>query len=129
MLTSAQAVAQLNNITTEAQLRNLVASVSADAPGGATVLYSGQLGNVSAGEYAKATATAQGGRIIDKTEVFDFLNNREFKNRAQEILGLSEGLKFFDDPSVRATNTSTNTAWDIASKNFVNSAPDFVFHC
>ena len=91
MLTLAQAFDELAAITatgktyTTKQLMDLVGRVSLDAAPGytqgkVTVLYSGQINGVSSTDYIKAMVkNGEDIRVIDKTQVGQFLANDEFK--------------------------------------------------
>jgi len=137
------AISRLSGITTEAQLRALIAQVSVESPGKITLLYSGDFGKDSSGNTIKiwdAIAEAKKNpdiRLIDKTPAAEFLQSDEFLAKVREVFNSSPTEK--GSPAYNFIDNARTGAWATISELFakatkgdvvtwtVNAAGDRVF--
>ena len=95
MLAEAQAaLSQLSQVTTKEKkgVQALAASLSASASGQGGVLYSGRIGEVSAGAIANNIASALNLNILDNTARAQFLSDSAVKAKLVEVFRSAEGL-------------------------------------
>jgi hypothetical protein len=135
-LTMQEANVLLDNVHTEAELRNLLDQLDINSEGKTTVLYSGNVAEgIGSGDIIKGMlANGDNVRVIDTTEAAKFLDIFSDLNKNQKLIDKLENI-FGTDPTIKGTAGNQflfgqfdsngtripNGAWDAVSSRFVDA--------